>query len=76
MSRQLVARDPHWTVLRFLSTCRRDGCGAKLPAGARAFYYPASRSCYGDACGHGQEAAADFAAACADEETSNFGVAQ
>lgn len=58
------SNDPRWVEARFPGKCAR--CGASIAKGARAFFYPSSRSlyCAGDC---GDEASADFEAAAFDE---------
>lgn len=59
-------RDPYWMNARFASKCHE--CGAVVPKGARAFYYPNGRKLLGDACcGAADRAAGDFEAARFDE---------
>jgi hypothetical protein len=54
--------DPYWLTARFTSKCR---CGAEIPKGARAFYYPRTKTCLCEKCG--EPAAREFDAAAADE---------
>ena len=59
--RRSTGQDPHWTALRYPGTC--NACKKVLPRGARAFYYPNTRTILGDdCCGAGSEAARDFCA--------------
>ena len=58
--------DPRWMTTRFNSTCA--DCGAAIPRGAGAYYYPNGKRFYGRDCGCGQEHAADFEACSFDED--------
>lgn len=62
MSFRRQGGDPYWIFLKFHGKCAKAGCGAHLPKGSRAFRYK-DGSLYGDKCGHGEAAAADFNAA-------------
>ena len=64
--------DPRWIEVKFDGDCAKPSCGNIIKAGERAFYYPQSRSMYGDHCGHGEEASADFHAHAADEESGLY----
>lgn len=57
--------DPRWITARFVSKCA--GCKTAIEKGTEAFYYPASRSVYGKACGCAAPRAADFEAAAFDD---------
>ncbi len=58
--------DPRWITTRYRGSCSR--CGAGIPAGTQAFYYPNGKQLYGKTCcDAAQEAAADFNAAVFDE---------
>jgi hypothetical protein len=59
------ARDPHWITLRYDGQC--TGCPKPLPSGSRVFYYPNSKSMYGQECGCGEYQQNQFDAAVADE---------
>ena len=59
------AGDPRWITARFRSQCA--GCGEPVAKGDRAFYFPRSRTVYGDACGCANDQSADFEAARFDE---------
>jgi hypothetical protein len=62
-------RDPYWTTARFPGKCAKTG--APFLRGASIFYFPATREAYfGEAA---EQAARDFAAACADESFDNAG---
>ena len=50
--------DPYWLTLKYPGHC--DKCHKPLARGERAYYYPRTRSMFGEACGHGQEAEQDF----------------
>ncbi len=63
-------RDPYWITCRFDGKCT---CGEPIKRGRQAFYYPATKTMLGRDCGCGQAAAADFEAACADEDFYNSG---
>ena len=52
------ARDPYWLTAKFTSSCK--GCNATVNRGDRAFYYPNTRSIYGDQCGCAATQSADF----------------
>ena len=60
--------DPKWITARYPAKCAKSGCAAPITPGERAFYYPEDRSLYGVRCGHGEEAARDFAAHRIDED--------
>ena len=53
-----VKGDPYWIAVRYAGECR--GCGAAIPRGADAFYYPKGRALYGADCGCGLAASAEF----------------
>lgn len=60
--------DPYWINLRYAGTCA--SCGARLPKGARAFYYPKGKKLFGDqdaCCGQGTLEAERFAELALDE---------
>lgn len=61
--------DPRWIKARFASTCEHRNCGANIPKGADAFYFPASKSIYCHECG--EEESAEFEAARWDEDNLN-----
>ncbi len=63
------ARDPKWLTAKFKSNCK--GCGATVKRGDRAFYYPSTRSIYGEACGCAATNAADFESHAFDETQYN-----
>lgn len=50
--------DPYWLTLRYSAHCSK--CHIPLEKGERAFYYPRGKQMFGEKCGHGQEAEADF----------------
>lgn len=50
--------DPYWLTLKYPGHC--DKCHKPLARGERAYYYPRTRTMFGEACGHGQEAEQDF----------------
>jgi hypothetical protein len=50
--------DPHWITVRYPAECAK--CGAKIEKGDEAFYYPKTKSLFGEKCGHGKEAEQDF----------------
>ena len=58
-------RDPYWLTAKFTSSCAN--CSASIRKGARAFYYPSSRTIYCDSDDCGQHASRDFASAMFDE---------
>ena len=61
--------DPRWITTRYAGPCSK--CGATIPKGSQAFYYPNGRKIYGSSCcGWAQFNDADFAAARFDEFTS------
>ena len=69
MSRRRATRgrDPHWITLRYAGKCTK--CGASVPAGAQAFYFPNGRSVYGqDCCGAADDASRQFEAERFDDE--------
>lgn len=57
--------DPRWIRVRYPTTCV---CGAALPRGDRAFFFPATNRLHGERCGCGERAAREFDAARFDEE--------
>jgi hypothetical protein len=50
--------DPYWLTLKWPAHC--DKCKKPLDKGEQAFYYPRSKSFFGESCGHGEEAEKDF----------------
>jgi hypothetical protein len=50
--------DPYWLNLKYPGHC--DKCHKPLARGERAYYYPRTRTMFGESCGHGQEAEQDF----------------
>jgi hypothetical protein len=60
--------DPRWITARYPANCAKPGCTTPITPGERAFYYPEDRDLYGLRCGHGEEAARDFAAHRIDED--------
>lgn len=50
--------DPYWLTLKYPGYCNK--CHKALARGERAYYYPRTRSMFGESCGHGQEAEQDF----------------
>ena len=60
--------DPTWITVRYPARCAKSGCAVPITPGERAFYYPEDRTLYGSRCGHGEEAARDFADKRADED--------
>ena len=60
--------DPNWITARYPATCAKPGCDMAINPGDRAFHYPEERALYGLRCGHGKEAARDFAAHRLDED--------
>ncbi len=60
--------DPHWITVRFPSAC--GGCDKPVHKGERAFYYPASRTVYGDACGCARQQSAEFDGAAFDDDNN------
>ncbi len=60
--------DPKWIIARYPARCAEPNCQTDISPGERAFYYPSDKALYGDRCGHGQEAARDFAAQRIDED--------
>jgi hypothetical protein len=63
------SKDPYWTVARFPSKCAK--CGDEIKAGAKIFYYPATRSVYCEKPGCGGAADADFQQTAFDEDVYN-----
>jgi len=53
-----VSGDPFWLTVKYPSECHK--CHKPISKGERAFYYPRDRHLYGEKCGHGEEAEADF----------------
>lgn len=58
-------RDPRRIKVRYAGHCA--GCGAPLPKGADAFYYPSTKSLYCEKQSCGGKASAEFQAAAEDE---------
>lgn len=54
--------DPHWITVEHDMRCDQRRCSVPIRAGERAFYYPAGRKFFGEKCGHGAAASADFQA--------------
>jgi hypothetical protein len=69
--RRRFQSDPKWITVKYPAKCTKPDCHAQIKPGERAFSYPGSKcaSLYGTSCGHGEEAALDFAAHRADEES-------
>ncbi len=65
-----TSRDPYWLTAKFNSNCAK--CKATIKRGARIFYYPSSKSAYGESCGCAETASNDFAAMRFDEESGAF----
>jgi hypothetical protein len=71
--------DPRWITAKYPASCahqtKRDLgstlCNMPIPRGARAFYFPATRSIYCAACGEG--AARDFQAFAFDDDLTAAG---
>ena len=65
--------DPYDLTVKYPGHCA--GCGGSLPRGARAFYYPKTKTLYG-LCGHpcscGDAARRDFESAAFDEAVYNY----
>lgn len=58
--------DPRWITASYTSKCSRAGCPTVvIPKGARAFYYPLTRSMLCETCG--KTAERDFNAQLFDE---------
>jgi hypothetical protein len=56
-----VSRDPYWLTVKYAATCKR--CKVHILPGARAFYYPKTKTFYcAGQCG--DDATADFQACC------------
>jgi len=53
-----VQGDPYWMTVKYPAQCHK--CHKPINKGEKAFYYPKTRSMYGETCGHGQEAEEDF----------------
>jgi len=48
--------DPRWITAQYTSKCSRTGCATVvIPKGARAFYYPLTRSMLCEECGKAAE---------------------
>ena len=62
------AGDPRWIEARYPGKCAGAGCGAAIPKKARAYYFPKGRILYCTKCG--EQKAAEFAAAAADEDNN------
>jgi hypothetical protein len=61
--------DPHWITTKYATKLPN---GSTMPAGSRAFYYPAGKAMlFGQ---EAEEAAAKFAAECDDERNYAAGV--
>lgn len=48
-----VKGDPHWITVRHAGSCAK--CGAPIPVGSRAFYWPRTRSLHCAPCGDASE---------------------
>jgi hypothetical protein len=57
--------DPYWLTAKWPGHCAK--CNAPIKAGERAFYYPLERKLLAGECA--EQAARDFEALAADEET-------
>jgi hypothetical protein len=66
--RRRFKSDPKWITVRYPVRCAKSACEVPITAGERAVYYPEERSLYGSRCGHGEEAAREFAAHRRDED--------
>ena len=66
--RRRFKSDPKWLTVRYPAKCAKSGCEVPITAGERAFHYPEHRTFYGFRCGHGEEAASDFATHRVDED--------
>lgn len=64
------SRDPSWLTAKFPSDCA-GSCGQRIATGDRIFYFPSTRSAYGDRCGCAETQSADFNAHAADEAAYN-----
>jgi hypothetical protein len=71
--RRPVSHDPYWITARFASQCHN--CKESIARGARAFYYPGSKTILCSRPNCGQDAARDFSSAAQDETfmSSQFG---
>ena len=67
MRRRFIA-DPRWITVRHPTRCTQPNCQTPINSGECGFYYPADKSLYGSRCGHGEQAARDFAARRSDED--------
>lgn len=61
------SNDPYWLATKHPGHCA--GCGGSFPAGAKVFYYPKGKHCYGGPCKCAEAASRDFEAAAWDEES-------
>lgn len=59
-------QDPRWITLKYAARCSK--CGESIAKGARAYWYPGSRSIYGDACGCARDQERDFESHRQDED--------
>ena len=59
--------DPRWVTVKWSAKCAH--CGAVIPPGRAAFYYPNGKRFFAGACA--ETRAADFAAYAADEAQYN-----
>lgn len=64
-------RDPRWLIAKYRGKCAK--CHREILPGAKAFYYPVSRSifCEAETCGKFEQG--KFIEAIQDEETYNYG---
>jgi len=70
-SRRRYAGDPHRVDCRYPGKCAK--CGAAIPKGGAAFYYPNGRHVYGSHCGCAEIQSAQFSAAAFDELVYQYG---
>lgn len=65
--RRRASNDPHWITTQYTTKCSQgERCpNGVIPKGARAFYYPLTKSVMCEQCG--QQAERDFSAALFDE---------
>ena len=53
MSHRTYQGDPRWIQARYAAPC--GACGAAIPRGARAYYWPSTRTLHCKGCGEDSE---------------------
>ena len=68
--RRSYPRDPGWLTAQFPSDCAGN-CSQRIAKGDRIFYFPSTRSAFGERCGCAEAQSNDFNAHAADEAAYN-----